>query len=114
VRPLRTSPPGAKVENVALEAIAAEVRRIKHPLVPALKAEKVGKQTAHDLVYEASMHGIEHGISFEQALLQNRQVKEALDADTLRAALDPATYVGHAPQIVDRVLAETKASGWLD
>ena len=77
-------------------------------------SEKVGKQTAHDLVYEASMHGIEHGISFEQALLQNRQVKEALDADTLRAALDPATYVGHAPQIVDRVLAETKASGWLD
>jgi adenylosuccinate lyase len=77
-------------------------------------SEKVGKQTAHDLVYEASMHGIERGISFEQALLQNRRVKDALDADALRAALDPATYVGHAPQIVDHVLAETRASGWLD
>ena len=75
---------------------------------------KVGKQTAHDLVYEASMHGIERGISFEEALLQNRKVKEALDTGTLRAALDPVTYVGHAPQIVDQVLAETKASGWLD
>ncbi|HSC94734.1 MAG TPA: adenylosuccinate lyase [Burkholderiales bacterium] len=77
-------------------------------------SEKVGKQTAHDLVYEASMHGIERGISFEQALLQNRKVKDALDADAMRAALDPATYVGHAPQIVDQVLAETRASGWLD
>src|SRR3712207_6045401 len=27
-----------KVENVDVEAIAAEIRRIKHPLVPALKA----------------------------------------------------------------------------
>jgi adenylosuccinate lyase len=77
-------------------------------------SEKVGKQTAHDLVYEASMHGIERGISFEQALLQNRRVKEALDAGTLRAALDPATYVGHAPQIVEQVLAESRASGWLN
>jgi adenylosuccinate lyase len=77
-------------------------------------SEKVGKQTAHDLVYEASMHGIERGISFEQALLQSRRVKEALDAGTLRAALDPATYVGHAPQIVEQVLAESRASGWLN
>ncbi|MGZ5092075.1 MAG: lyase family protein, partial [Burkholderiales bacterium] len=28
----------AKVESVDIEAIAAEIRRIKHPLVPALKA----------------------------------------------------------------------------
>ena len=37
-------------------------------------SEKVGKQTAHDLVYEASMHGIERGISFEQALMQDKRV----------------------------------------
>jgi adenylosuccinate lyase len=32
----------------------------------------------------------------------------------LRKALDPATYVGLAPQIVDEVLAQTRASGWLN
>ena len=77
-------------------------------------SEKVGKQTAHDLVYEASMHGIEHGVSFEQALLQNHKIKAALPADALRAALDPTTYVGLAPQIVDNVLAQTRKDGWLD
>jgi adenylosuccinate lyase len=77
-------------------------------------SEKVGKQTAHDLVYDASMRGIESGISFEQALLQNAKVKAALATDAVRAALDPTTYTGHAPEIVDRVLAEAKASGWLD
>jgi adenylosuccinate lyase len=60
------------------------------------------------------MHGIERGVSFEQALLQNPRVKEALPPEALRAALDPTTYVGLAPQIVDKVLADAKASGWLD
>ena len=37
---------------------------------------------------------------------------DALTADELRAALDPTTYVGHAPQIVERVVKEQKAA-WL-
>jgi adenylosuccinate lyase len=77
-------------------------------------SDKVGKQTAHDLVYEASMHGIEHGVSFERALMRDQRVAAALTAEELRQALDPTTYVGLAPQIVDKVLAGTKASGWLD
>jgi adenylosuccinate lyase len=77
-------------------------------------SEKVGKQTAHDLVYEASMHGIEHGVSFEQALMLDPRVAAALPPAELRKVLDPTTYVGLAPQIVDKVLAEAKASGWLD
>jgi adenylosuccinate lyase len=77
-------------------------------------SDKVGKQTAHDLVYEASMHGIERGISFELALMQDQRVAAALTPGELRKVLDPTTYVGLAPQIVDQVLAETRASGWLD
>jgi adenylosuccinate lyase len=77
-------------------------------------SEKVGKQTAHELVYEASMHGIEHGIRFEQALLRNARVAAALPAEELRRLLDPTTYVGLAPQIVDNVLAQTRKDGWLD
>lgn len=75
---------------------------------------RVGKQTAHELVYEAAMHGIERGIGFEQSLMQNARVREALSQDELHAALDPATYIGHAPRIVDNVLAQQKADGWLN
>jgi adenylosuccinate lyase len=76
-------------------------------------SDKVGKQTAHDLVYEISMHGIENNISFEAALMQNAQVRAALSAEELKAALDPTTYVGRAPEIVDEVVAAQRASGWL-
>ena len=74
---------------------------------------KIGKQTAHELVYEVAMRGIDQGTTFEQALTADAQVQGALSAQELRALLDPTTYVGLAPEIVDRVLAETKAAGWL-
>ena len=76
-------------------------------------ADKLGKQTAHEVVYEAAMHGLSHGITFERALMENNQVNAALGADELAALLDPTTYVGHAPAIVERVLAATRASGWI-
>ena len=76
-------------------------------------ADRVGKQSAHELVYEVAMRGIAQGITFEAALMADAQVKKALGIAELRALLDPTTYVGHAPAIVDRVLAETRASGWI-
>jgi adenylosuccinate lyase len=76
-------------------------------------SDKVGKQTAHELVYEASMHGIENGVTFEKALMENERVRDAMSAEELKAALDPTTYVGHAEAIVDRVLKQQRAAGWL-
>ena len=74
-------------------------------------SDKVGKQSAHELVYEASMHGIENGVTFEQSLMANEKIRSAMSADELKAALDPTTYIGHAEAIVDRVLA---AQRWVD
>ena len=76
-------------------------------------ADKLGKQSAHEAVYEAAMHGHEQGKTFEAALMERPEVKSALGDNVLAALLDPTTYIGLAPQIVDRVLAETRASGWL-
>jgi adenylosuccinate lyase len=77
-------------------------------------ADKLGKQTAHDVVYHAAMRSVEQGVTFETTLMQNPEVKGALDGAELRALFDPTTYVGLAPEIVERVLAETRTSGWLD
>jgi adenylosuccinate lyase len=76
-------------------------------------AEPLGKQTAHEAVYEASMRGIAEGITFEQALMESPQVQEAIGTQALKALLDPTTYVGFAPQIVARVLAAARTSGWM-
>jgi adenylosuccinate lyase len=73
-------------------------------------AEPLGKQTAHEAVYEASMRGLDEGITFEKALMESAQVQNAIGTQALKALLDPTTYVGFAPQIVDRVLADAHAS----
>ncbi|MCC7275296.1 MAG: adenylosuccinate lyase [Alphaproteobacteria bacterium] len=77
-------------------------------------AERVGKQTAHELVYEAAMRSVAGGRAFTETLLEDPRIREALTGAELAEALDPARYVGLAPEIVDRVLEETRASGWLD
>ena len=73
-------------------------------------AEKLGKQTAHEVVYEAAMHVQEHGGNFQTALRRDPRIA---DVD-LASILDPTTYVGLAPELVDRALALTKSEGWLE
>jgi len=77
-------------------------------------ADKIGKQTAHDVVYHAAMDGFARGVTFEEALAASPQAKDAIESEELRALFDPTTYVGLAPAIVDRVLARTRAAGWLE
>src|SRR6266853_3862426 len=55
-------------------------------------AEPLGKQTAHEVVYDASMRGIAEGITFEQALMESPRVQAAIGAQVLKALLDPTTY----------------------
>ncbi len=77
-------------------------------------AGKLGKQSAHEAVYQAAMAGFARNITFEQALAENGEVTAALGSNELGVLLDPTTYVGLAPQIVDLVLARTRASGWIE
>ena len=77
-------------------------------------SDKAGKQTAHEIVYEASMSGQEEGITFVEAINRDTRIRDHISQEELNALLDPTTYVGNAPEQVDRVVAQTKASGWLN
>ena len=77
-------------------------------------SDKAGKQTAHEIVYEASMSGQEEGITFVEAINRDTRIRDHITQEELDALLDPTTYVGNAPAQVDRVVAQTKASGWLN
>jgi adenylosuccinate lyase len=76
-------------------------------------AETMGKQTAHELVYELCMKSEEQHIPFREVLMADDRVREAIRQEELEKLLDPATYLGSAPQTVDKVLAAAEVSGWL-
>jgi 3-carboxy-cis,cis-muconate cycloisomerase len=68
-------------------------------------APKMGRQIAHDVVYESCRLAAERGISLLDALVQSAEVTKHLDRAALVELCDPANYLGLAPQMVDRVVS---------
>lgn len=72
------------------------------PVMRAL-ADRVGKHTAHEIVYEAAMAGVESGASFAEALMADERVSAHLDRAGMEELFDPERALGAAPEFVDRV-----------
>lgn len=72
------------------------------PVMRAL-ADRVGKHTAHQIVYEAAMAGVESGASFAEALMADERVSAHLDRAGVEELFDPERALGAAPEFVDRV-----------
>lgn len=70
-------------------------------LAPAL-----GRQVAHDVVYAACRMANDQGVSLLEALKAQGEATAQLDSKTLEGLCDPANYLGLAPQMVDRALAQ--------
>ena len=68
----------------------------------------LGRNAAHDLVYEAAMAAFEGKGRFRDLLLADPRVARALTAADLDALLDPAAYTGLSGQYVDRVVKEAR------
>jgi 3-carboxy-cis,cis-muconate cycloisomerase len=68
-------------------------------------APQLGRQEAHDVVYDACRRANEASISLQEALLSDPKVTARIDRATIERLTSPRNYLGLAPQMVDRVLA---------
>lgn len=75
--------------------------------------KRLGKQTAHHLVYECSMQAFEQNQSFKSVLLAHPVLSQQLTSAELEEWLNPANYLGSAPQKVDDVIRYADNSGLL-
>lgn len=71
-------------------------------------AEKVGKQTAHDLVYAASMQAFETETDLYSVLAADDEIAAYISPDTLRSLLDYREQLGLCPEFVDRVARQVR------
>jgi adenylosuccinate lyase len=71
-------------------------------------AQHVGKQSAHTIIYEASMRGVAQGWTFRDALLNEPRITTHLNAQQLDALLDYRAHIGQIPEMVERVLERAK------
>lgn len=72
-------------------------------------AQKVGKQTAHAIVYSTAMHAFEAGRPLKEAILENEQVTAHLTVQEIEVLFDYQRQLGLCPEFVDRVAALTQA-----
>jgi 3-carboxy-cis,cis-muconate cycloisomerase len=73
-------------------------------------APHLGRQNAHDIVYEACREALGHGRSLASVLTANPAVAGALSAERLRSLCDPANYLGSAPAMADEIVRMRRSS----
>ena len=71
-------------------------------------APDLGRQEAHDVVYDACRVANDKGITLADALSADSRVSVRIDRATIERLTSPKNYLGLAPEMVDRVLAASK------
>jgi 3-carboxy-cis,cis-muconate cycloisomerase len=65
--------------------------------------EHIGRQQAHDVVYEACEQAVAENSTLYQVLAQNPIVAQTLSDQALQQLLDPINYIGLAPFFTDQI-----------
>ncbi len=68
-------------------------------------APQMGRQQAHDVVYDACRLVNEKGGTLADVLAANPEIGARIDRATIDRLTAPRNYLGQAPVMVDRVLA---------
>ncbi len=68
-------------------------------------APKMGRQVAHDVVYDCCRRALGGEATFLDALAADPRISIAMDRAELERLVDPANYLGAAPEMVRRLLA---------
>src|SRR5215475_11140210 len=87
-------------DNLAISRGLIVAEAVMMGLAPAL-----GRQDAHDVVYDACRLANEKGLSLADALSADPRVASRIDRVEIERLSQPENYLGLAPQMVDRVLA---------
>ncbi len=68
-------------------------------------APTLGRQVAHDIVYDCCREALAGTDSFADALLAKPEIASTISREEVLRLTDPASYLGSAPDMVERLLA---------
>jgi len=71
-------------------------------------APRLGRQTAHDVVYECCREALGEGKSFIEVLAADSRISAVLSRAQLEALVDPVNYLGAAGKMTERLLANRR------
>ena len=72
-------------------------------------APHIGRQVAHDVVYDCCRKALSGEATFLDALMAEPEISGALDRASVEALTKPENYLGEAPEMVHRLLKKRSA-----
>lgn len=69
-------------------------------------AKKVGKEKAHEIVYNLAMECEQSGKSYEEVLLSNSFIAELYTKSEIQAMVDPENYIGLCTILVNQTISK--------
>ena len=70
--------------------------------------KKLGRQRAHDVVYDAAQHSAKTGVDFISALNEQAEITQNFKSDEIKSMLDPEEYLGLCVYFAEYFAAEAK------
>ena len=70
--------------------------------------KKLGRQRAHDVVYDAAQHSAKTGVDFISALNEQAEITQNFKPDEIKSMLDPEEYLGLCVYFAEYFAAEAK------
>ena len=71
-------------------------------------ADKIGKDTANDLMHDVAKLALKKDISLKEAALSNKIISENISEDELNTILNPETYIGLAAEQAEIIIKDIK------
>ena len=71
-------------------------------------ADKIGKNTANDLMHDVAKYALENNLSLKEAAMKNKKVSENITETQIDEILNPETYIGLAVKQAELVIKEIK------
>jgi 3-carboxy-cis,cis-muconate cycloisomerase len=78
---------------------------VSEAVMMGLAEKGLGRQYAHDLVYEVCQRATREGREMIELLWEDEQVRGTVGREELEGLCDPGNYLGYSAVMVDRVVA---------
>ena len=92
-------------EKMLMNIEAAKGLIMAESVMMSMTEKGIGRQDAHEIIREASMIASLEDEHLLTVLLRSKKLREIMTDDEIHSAMDPASYVGGAPAIVDEMVS---------
>ena len=71
-------------------------------------SDKIGKDTANNLMHDVAKLALKENISLKEAALSNKTIRENISENELNKILNPETYIGLAVEQAEMIIEDIK------